>query len=620
MKLSIIIPFYNAEPYTSELLSCLGKQMTEEAEIIVVDDGSIIPFNSDIAKVIRKENGGPASARNVGLDNAKGEYISFIDADDLVAGDFIQKVLEKTEKGFDVLDFSWRSIGSGTYFDCKITSKTQKLNYPSVCTRVFKRSFIGKVRFNENKDACEDEEFSRRLGYLDDDKKFKREIITDYMYFYRTNVNNSNTKRYKQGLYKTKRIVYYYNHVTADMTDLLEEIKKEDKHNEVWLLTNQNDIPELKNWCQIRPPFTLWTHFLRGEKYNRCEIISPPIYTQVVLYMSYLHVIGGIETFIYNFVLAMSKYDITIVADTIPDSQFNRLSKIARIIKKPNRTILCDTLILLRILDEKPQYIESQKVIRTVHACRTNPKWYIPDDCDLVVHCSTVSKESFGSDGIVIHNPFHTEKKKALFLISATRIPAPDKGKNEWRMMRLAQMLNHEGIPFIWLNFSEGKLDDPPRGFFNMGIDMDIQPYIAKADYLVQLSDSEGYSYSILEALTNNTAVICTPFQSAAESGVKDGENGYIVPFDMGFDVKKLLKVPKFKDDHSNDEIIASWSEILGKPMKKTYNPNQKVKIRATREYTDTELNRFINVGDEYEVSLSRANVITNAGFAERID
>ena len=204
-------------------------------------------------------------------------------------------------------------------------------------------------------------------------------------------------------------------------------------------------------------------------------------------------------------------------------------------------------------------------------------------------------------------------------MISATRIPAPDKGQNERRMMKLADMLNEAQIPFIWLNFSDGQLDNAPKGFYNMGLCMDLQPYIAKADYLVQLSDSEGYSYSVLEALTNNTAVICTPFKSAAESGVEDGKNGYIVPFDMAFDVKKLLKVPKFKDNHSNDEIIGSWREILGKPQKSTYKPTEKVMIRAIRDYTDTKEKMYITSGQIYEVSLERANEIINAKFAERV-
>lgn len=619
MKLSIIIPCYNAEAYINDLIECLKPQITKEVEIIVVDDGSKTPISIDGVKVIRKENGGAASARNAGIKKARGEYISFIDADDLVAVNYVEKLTEKMEEGFDVCEFSWKTIGTGASMDFKLKDENDRLSNPSACTRCFKRSFIGKTRFNEKKDACEDEEFSRQLGYLGDG--LKRAVITEYLYFYRNYVEDSNTKRYKKGLTKTKRITYYYNHVTADMADLLDEIKKEDEHNEVWLLTNKCDIPELKRWCQISEPFHIWTHYLRGEPYSRCEIIEPPLNQQVVLYIRNLHIIGGIETFIYNFVKTFYKtYDLTLVVENIPNCQFERISQMIRIIKKPQRTIVCDTLIIIRILDDMPRYIEARQMIRMVHACKTNPMWNIPDDADKVVHCSEVSKKSFNSDGMVIHNPFNTDKKKALYLISATRIPAPDKGNNEKRMLKLAKMLNDADIPFLWLNFSEGKLDNPPKGFYNMGIEMDIQPYIAKADYLVQLSDSEGYSYSLLEALTNDTAVICTPFGSAAESGVIDGENGYIVPFDMSFDVKKLLKVPKFKDNHTNTEIIGSWREILGEPKPITYNPEQTVNIRAIREYTDTQIKMLVTPGTVYRVSLARANTIVNAGFAERME
>ena len=619
MKLSIIIPCYNAEAYIYDLIACLMPQMTEGVEVIVVDDGSDTPISIPEVTVIRKENGGAASARNVGIKKARGEYISFIDADDLVSADYVEKLLEKIEEGFDVCEFSWRTIGTGAWMDFELKDENDRLSNPSACTRCFKRSFIGKTRFNEKKDACEDEEFSRQLGYLGDG--FKRAVITDYLYWYRNYTVDSNTKRYKKGLTKTKRITYYYRTVTKDMTDLLEEIKREDEHNEVILLTNRCDIPELKRYCQIYAPFHLWTHYMRGEPYTNVERIDPPLTSQVVIYIKYLHVIGGIESFLYNFILKMHKtYDITVVVDSIADIQFKRLSSMVRVVKQPRNPIVCDTLIMLRILDDKPKLIEAKKTIRMVHACRTNAKWSVPNDADVVVHCSEVSKQSFGSDGIVIHNPFNTERKKALFLISATRIPAPDKGWNERRMMQLAEMLNKADIPFIWLNFSEGQLDNAPKGFYNMGLNVDIQPYIAKADYLVQLSDSEGYSYSVLEALTNNTAVICTPFKSAEESGVKDGINGYVVPFDMNFDVKKLLKVPKFKDDHKNDEIIEAWKGLLGEPRVSKYDPGAKVRIRAMRDYKDTQTNTMVVTGTVYEVTLSRANEIINAGFAERME
>ena len=74
---------------------------------------------------------------------------------------------------------------------------------------------------------------------------------------------------------------------------------------------------------------------------------------------------------------------------------------------------------------------------------------------------------------------------------------------------------------------------------------LDILDYVANADYLVQLSDNEGFCYSVVEALCAGTPVIVTPCPVFDEIGLVDGENCYKVPFDMkNFDVKKLLGEP----------------------------------------------------------------------------
>lgn len=73
IKLSIIIPAYNAEPYIEHLITRLKPQITDEVEVLVIDDGSEFPYLPpyDWVKVTRKENGGVSSARNKGLDLAK---------------------------------------------------------------------------------------------------------------------------------------------------------------------------------------------------------------------------------------------------------------------------------------------------------------------------------------------------------------------------------------------------------------------------------------------------------------------------------------------------------------------------------------------------------------------
>jgi len=89
MKVSIIIPTFNRAKYVCEAIDSALQQTMKDIEVIVVDDGStdntrekIKPYKDKIEYVYTK-NGGPAHARNVGMKRAKGEYISFLDSDDI---------------------------------------------------------------------------------------------------------------------------------------------------------------------------------------------------------------------------------------------------------------------------------------------------------------------------------------------------------------------------------------------------------------------------------------------------------------------------------------------------------------------------------------------------------
>ena len=336
---------------------------------------------------------------------------------------------------------------------------------------------------------------------------------------------------------------------------------------------------------------------------------------KVIIYTSYLYRIGGIETWVYNFCdLMKDKYDITLVTKSIPKNARDKIS--VKVIESANPVLECDSLIMLRIMDEVPRGITYKKLIRTCHACKVKPEWHILD-YDYLVHVSKASKKSFQTNGKVIHNMLKKSESEALMIVSATRIPVPDKGKNAERILKLANMLNEKNIPFIWFNFSDNALVNPPKNFFNVGTTDDIQAYIKKADYLVQLSDAEGFCYSILEALVNGTAVICTPFETTKELGVKDGVNGYIVPFDMNFDVEKLLNIPKFDYEWDNEPLIAEWEKILDKkPKRKKRN---EIELKVTRDYYDTDLKRGVRSGERIMVRPERADKITYLGYGERV-
>ena len=287
---------------------------------------------------------------------------------------------------------------------------------------------------------------------------------------------------------------------------------------------------------------------------------------KVVLYIKKTNVIGGIETFIYNFCYYMSLYyDIVILAGIMADIQADRLKPFAEVIRGEGiyQEIKCDTLIMLRVLDAIPSNVHYDKVIRRIHTMKSPGVKDIPRDGDVTVSISEAVRKDFDLDGPVINNLMRKSSETTLFLISATRIPAPDKGDNEMRMRKLAQMLLDAKIPYLWLNFSDGQLQDPPKNFYNLPLTLDIQNYIQKADYLVQLSTRESFGNSVLEALINQVPVICTPIPAFKDFNVEDGVNAHIVPFDMDFDVNVLLDKPRFWYEYDNEKRVRQWLDVI---------------------------------------------------------
>ena len=113
MKLSIIIPIYNVERYLEETINSVLKQTFTDFELILVDDGSTdnsgkicdkYAQKDSRVKVIHKPNGGVSSARNAGVDNATGEFIGFVDSDDIISEVMYEGMINIAEKyGADIV-------------------------------------------------------------------------------------------------------------------------------------------------------------------------------------------------------------------------------------------------------------------------------------------------------------------------------------------------------------------------------------------------------------------------------------------------------------------------------------------------------------------------------------
>lgn len=192
MLLSIITPYYDCLEYTKKLADVLIPQLTNEVEWIIIDDGSNEEYLDTLGvKVIHLDtNSGNASIpRNKGLDIAKGEYIVFIDSDDLVSDKYIETILKKIKEScFDYCFISWKTSD----YDYVIEDYPEEWN-TCVWNCIYKKDLIGNNRFNPKDNLGEDKHFNElvRMGI--------KENIRDIIYYYNWKRPNSISTLYREG-------------------------------------------------------------------------------------------------------------------------------------------------------------------------------------------------------------------------------------------------------------------------------------------------------------------------------------------------------------------------------------------------------------------------------------
>jgi hypothetical protein len=303
------------------------------------------------------------------------------------------------------------------------------------------------------------------------------------------------------------------------------------------------------------------------------------------------------------------------------EEQIDRLEPYVRVLKNDtSRNVICDTLIVNRLSDGIPKNFKAKQTFQMCHTCNNTMK--LPLNRDRTVFVSNSAKVSFNDknpNNVVIRNLLApVEFKESLLLVSATRLDTNDKGQA--RMLKLARELNYRRIPYVWLYFSNVELMNAPKNMVCMPTTLDIRNYIAMADYLVQLSSSESFCYSIVESLTCGVPVICTDLPILSEIGVKDGENAHVLPLDINADYpvdkiySKRLK-NTFKYAYDNSSIIKEWKAILGntKPLG-NYIPNviRKVRVHVDVKYFDMVLQMQLYPNDELLMKEDRAYYLQN--------
>lgn len=343
-----------------------------------------------------------------------------------------------------------------------------------------------------------------------------------------------------------------------------------------------------------------------------------------LFYFHTLNSIGGIETFFWNMAQKYGKdFDITILYRNGDPEQVKRLAELVRVKKyKDGETVKCKRAFVAfntDILDN----IEAEEYFQMLHGDyrslgvlpQKHPK------LQEYVACSQIVRDAYadvtGKVAQVSYNPFVYHKpKKALRLVSATRL-TKDKGLG--RMNILADALDEAGIPYVWDIYTDTERPVKNKNMVIRPPRLDIIDYIADADYYVQLSDAEGYCYSVVEALSVGTPVIVTDFKVIHEIGVVNGVNGFVLPMDMSvIPIKEIYKgLKKFKYTAPEDR----WNELL-LPVPPDYEEqmNQTVKVRCKKIFIDLERGKTAEANEEWECTRRRAETLQDLGVVDIIE
>ncbi|HDX9639351.1 TPA: glycosyltransferase family 2 protein [Bacillus mobilis] len=249
---SVIVPLYNAEKYIEETMESILNQTYKNIEIVIVDDGSKDQSSSIVKnfkkkypeqiKYISQENQGVSVARNTGIENANGEYISFLDSDDLWHSTKIEKQIESMHKnnmnacycGFmNFYEETGEKVENTTNFVKGNMTKAFLTHqvFAQTSTWIFKKSIVmnHNIRFTPGCSWGEDLEFLFKLMSVTNVC-----YVDEYLTYYRILSGGSLSSNYKDYELKTTKELEVFNRmkdwihnkskdlITNDSTELIE--------------------------------------------------------------------------------------------------------------------------------------------------------------------------------------------------------------------------------------------------------------------------------------------------------------------------------------------------------------------------------------------------------------
>lgn len=205
--ISVIVPVYNIAPWICRCVESIQAQTYENLEIILVDDGSTddgLKICHALAKadsrirVCHKENGGLASARLAGIEIATGDWITFVDGDDMVEASMYQHLLDNgyqyeadiSHCGYVLIYPDGKMVYSDTSGQVRIQDTLsglrdlleEKLIQPSVCTKLYKRGLFSDIQGKYTEDIWNNEDMLLNFYLFSKAKRCVFEAFCPYLY------------------------------------------------------------------------------------------------------------------------------------------------------------------------------------------------------------------------------------------------------------------------------------------------------------------------------------------------------------------------------------------------------------------------------------------------------
>ena len=250
IKLSILTPYYKTLDYTKKLAKVLEPQLNQYVEWIIVDDGCYEKELDKLkAKVIHKDNYGVSSARNRLINEASGQYLAWVDSDDLIVDNYVEKILQKIDKqDFDYCYLSWKNSNDVEFI---IDDEPDSWN-TCVWNCVYKKSAVNYHRFDVNIFYGEEIPFNQKV------RKGIKANIKDIMYIYNMREESLTDLYSKQLIPKYRpiksQIVMYLKFVSkigGVETFLYEFFKRFSKEHEITFLYEEADPYQLQRYAEF---------------------------------------------------------------------------------------------------------------------------------------------------------------------------------------------------------------------------------------------------------------------------------------------------------------------------------------------------------------------------------